>query len=55
MRVEERYKRVDHNTLELTVTVDDPKIYTKPFVVATTGTGGFRIRKTKNNCVCRRR
>jgi hypothetical protein len=35
MRVEERYKRVDHNTLELTVTVDDPKIYTKPFVVAT--------------------
>jgi len=35
MRVEERYKRVDHNTLELTVTVNDPKIYTKPFVVAT--------------------
>jgi hypothetical protein len=34
MKVEERYKRVDHNTLELTVTVDDPKIYTKPFVVA---------------------
>jgi hypothetical protein len=35
MRVEERYTRVDHNDLELTVTVDDPKIYTKPFVIAT--------------------
>src|ERR1700674_131653 len=27
MRVEERYTRVDHNTLEFTVTVDDPKFY----------------------------
>jgi hypothetical protein len=35
MRVEERYTRLDHNTLELTVTVDDPKFYTKPFVAAT--------------------
>lgn len=35
MRVEERYTRVDHNDLELTVTIDDPKIYTKPFVIAT--------------------
>lgn len=35
MKVEERYKRVDHNTLELTVTIDDPKTYTKPFVIAT--------------------
>jgi hypothetical protein len=34
-RVEERYTRVDHNHLELTVTMDDPKIYTKPFVLAT--------------------
>jgi len=33
MHVEERYTRVDHNTLNVTVTVDDPKIYTKPFVV----------------------
>jgi hypothetical protein len=33
-RVEERYKRVDHNTLEVTITIDDPKMYTKPFVVA---------------------
>ena len=35
MHVEERYARVDHNHLELTVTIDDPKIYTKPFVIAT--------------------
>jgi len=35
MRAEERYKRVDHNTLELTLTIDDPMIYTKPFVLAT--------------------
>jgi hypothetical protein len=30
--VEERYRRIDHDTLELTVTIDDPKAYTKPFV-----------------------
>jgi len=35
MHVEERYKRLDHNDLELTVTIDDPKYYTKPFVIAT--------------------
>jgi hypothetical protein len=33
--VQERYTRVDHNDLELTITVDDPKVYTKPFVLAT--------------------
>jgi len=32
MRVEERYTRVNQNTLELTVTIDDPKAYTKPWV-----------------------
>jgi len=32
MRVEERYHRVNQNTLELTVTIDDPKTYTKPWV-----------------------
>jgi hypothetical protein len=32
MRVEERYHRVNMNTLELTVTIDDPKAYTKPWV-----------------------
>jgi hypothetical protein len=35
LRVEERYTRVDHDTLDLTLTIDDPKIYTKPFVLAT--------------------
>src|ERR1700730_18887247 len=29
--VEERYNRLDHNDLQVTVTVDDLKIYTKPF------------------------
>jgi hypothetical protein len=32
VRVEERFHRVDHDHLELTVTVDDPKMYTKPWV-----------------------
>jgi hypothetical protein len=32
LKVEERYHRVDHDTIELTVTVDDPKAYTKPWV-----------------------
>jgi hypothetical protein len=30
--VEERYRRIDHDTLELTVNIDDPKAYTKPFM-----------------------
>ena len=33
-RVEERYTRVDHNHLSATVTVEDPKLYTKPFTLA---------------------
>jgi hypothetical protein len=32
--IQERYERVDHNHLLMTVTVDDPKIYTKPFVLS---------------------
>jgi hypothetical protein len=31
MHVQERYTRLDQYNLELTVTIDDPKIYTKPF------------------------
>jgi hypothetical protein len=31
MRVQERYHRVGVNVLELTVTIDDPMIYTRPF------------------------
>jgi hypothetical protein len=30
--VEERFHRLDHDHLELTVTIDDPKMYTKPWV-----------------------
>jgi hypothetical protein len=33
LRVEERYTRVNHNTLEVTITINDPKTYTKPFVI----------------------
>jgi hypothetical protein len=32
--IEERYTRVDHNHMQMVVTVDDPKIYTKPFVLS---------------------
>jgi hypothetical protein len=32
MSVEERYRRTDHDTFELVVTVNDPKTYTKPWV-----------------------
>jgi hypothetical protein len=32
LRVEERYHRVNQGTLELTVTIDDPLVYTKPWV-----------------------
>ena len=30
--MEERFHRLDHDHLELTVTIDDPKMYTKPWV-----------------------
>jgi hypothetical protein len=32
LKVEERYHRVNRDRLELSVTIDDPKIYTKPWV-----------------------
>ena len=32
LRVEEQYHRVNHDRLELTVTIDDPKMYTKPWI-----------------------
>jgi hypothetical protein len=31
LRVEERFHRVDHDNMELTVTIDDPKMYTEPW------------------------
>ena len=32
LRVEERFHRVDHDHLELSVTINDPQMYTKPWV-----------------------
>ena len=32
MKVEERYHRVNKGLMELTVTIDDPTAYTKPWV-----------------------
>ena len=32
MRLEERYRRVDNNTIEFQMTITDPKTYTKPWV-----------------------
>jgi hypothetical protein len=32
LRVEERFNRVDHDHLEWTVTIDDPKMYSRPWV-----------------------
>jgi len=32
-KIEERYRRIDRDHLELSVTIDDPKIYTKPYFV----------------------
>ncbi len=31
MRIEERYQRVDHDHLMMTIIIDDPKFYTKPW------------------------
>lgn len=31
MRVQERYRRTSENVIELTVTIDDPAVYTKPW------------------------
>ena len=35
MRIEERYKRVDHDTIEVNMILTDPKAYTKPWVSET--------------------
>jgi hypothetical protein len=32
MRVEERYRKIDHDTFELVLTINDPKTYTQPWV-----------------------
>jgi hypothetical protein len=33
--VQERYTRVDHNTMKVSMTIDDPKMYTKPWSLGT--------------------
>jgi len=40
MRVEERYKRVNYGLLQTTLTITDPKVYSKPWT--TTGTATLR-------------
>jgi hypothetical protein len=40
---QERYRRTSHNDLELTLTVDDPELYEKPFTV-----GKFKFRWIPN-------
>jgi len=34
MKVTERFTRVDENTIQYTVTIDDPKVYTRPWTVS---------------------
>ncbi len=34
-KVQERYHRLDHDTLEMNITVNDPKVYTKPWAAET--------------------
>jgi hypothetical protein len=47
MKLEERYTRVDHDTLILNATIDDPKTFTKLYKVQTLtyklGRGGVRV------------
>lgn len=47
MKLEERYTRVDYNTLKLNATIDDPKTYTKLYKVQTVtyrlGRNGVRV------------
>ena len=35
IHVTERYKRLDYNDLQVESEIDDPKAYTKPFVITT--------------------
>ena len=53
MKLEERYTRVDHDTLTLNATIDDPKIYTKLYKVhnITYKLGRDGVRVTANFCL----
>ena len=46
--VQERFTRTDHNDLQLTLTIDDPKLYTKPFSSAPSISSGSPIKSWKN-------
>jgi hypothetical protein len=35
MHLQERYRRTNYNTVELTMTITDPQVYTKPWVSQT--------------------
>jgi hypothetical protein len=35
MRFTERYRRADHDTMQVQMTIDDPKAYTRPWVSET--------------------
>ena len=48
LQVEERFHRADQNTLELTVTINDPKMYTKPWVAL--GQAAIQARTTQFRC-----
>lgn len=48
MKLQERYRRLDQDTLELTMTLTDPEYYTKPWVSDT------KIMKTQDACIAHR-
>ena len=56
-RVTERFRRVNYGTLEIELTVDDPKAYTKPWTIKVTqnprpryGTDGLHLHRERKGC-----
>jgi hypothetical protein len=52
MQVEERYTRADQNTIELTLTVKDPKVYTMPFEWITKATYKWKPQQELDETFC---
>jgi cyclase len=56
MRLEERYRRIDHDTVEVRMTITDPKAYTQPWVAelrtATLVTRGLDAHTVMREDVC---
>ena len=48
--VHERYTRADHNDLQLTISVDDPKLYTKTWTLATVQYKWLPVRTLASSC-----